>query len=156
MLLWVHSTFTRWTFRTGGLNNEDNFLLQAVGQADTVDEKRGFASIGDSVSPMTLCDQRAQAQRSVAGSKNENNQSVSRRKLSEIKLKRTDTTLDLSQLAKRAGKEKRKEQKRNGGEDIYTLGNHASALVSFKRTNHNEPHHRQRSIDESSASTTIR
>ncbi|PTU18609.1 hypothetical protein P175DRAFT_0319038 [Aspergillus ochraceoroseus IBT 24754] len=31
------------------------------------------------------------------------------RTLSEIKLKRTDTTLDLSQKAKRAGKEKRKE-----------------------------------------------
>ncbi|KAL6239229.1 hypothetical protein BDW75DRAFT_154096 [Aspergillus navahoensis] len=30
------------------------------------------------------------------------------RTLSEIKLKRTDTTLDLSQKAKRAGKEKRK------------------------------------------------
>ncbi len=36
----------------------------------------------------------------------------SRRKISEIKLKRTDTTLDLSQKAKRA-KERRK---RNGGE----------------------------------------
>jgi len=31
-------------------------------------------------------------------------------KLSEIKLKRTDTTLDLSQLAKRAGKEKKEEE----------------------------------------------
>jgi len=62
---------------------------------------------------MTLCDQRAQAQRLVTRSKNGNNQCVSRRKLSEIKLKRTDTTLDLSQLAKRAGKEK---EKRKGGE----------------------------------------
>ena len=31
--------------------------------------------------------------------------------LSEIKLKRTDTTLDLSQKAKRAGKEKKKNSK---------------------------------------------
>ena len=33
------------------------------------------------------------------------------RTLSEIKLKRTDTTLDLSQKAKRAGEEKKKEVK---------------------------------------------
>lgn len=77
--------------------------------------KKGFASIGGSVSPMTLCVRHAQAQRSVARSKNENNQCVSRRKLSEIKLKRTDTTLDLSQLAKRAGKEKRKEEMGESG-----------------------------------------
>ena len=32
-----------------------------------------------------------------------------RRTLPEIKLKRTDTTLDLSQMAKRAGEEKKKE-----------------------------------------------
>jgi hypothetical protein len=42
-------------------------------------------------------------------SKNRNNQCGLLRDLSEIKLKRTDTTLDLSQKAKRA-KEKRKEE----------------------------------------------
>jgi hypothetical protein len=44
------------------------------------------------------------------------------RTLSEIKLKRTDTTLDLSQKAKRAGKEKKKKIKRMGAlGGIYTL-----------------------------------
>lgn len=36
------------------------------------------------------------------------------RTLSEIKLKRTDTTLDLSQKAKRAGEEKKKKSKGRG------------------------------------------
>lgn len=35
--------------------------------------------------------------------------------LSEIKLKRTDTTLDLSLTAKRAGEEKKKEKPNQGG-----------------------------------------
>jgi hypothetical protein len=40
--------------------------------------------------------------------------------VSEIKLKRTDTTLDLSQMAKRAGKEKkRRNQKGEGRRGIY-------------------------------------
>ena len=43
---------------------------------------------------------------------------VFRRKLSEIKLKRTDTTLDLSQLAKRAGEEK-KEEEGVGREEVF-------------------------------------
>ncbi|KAJ5760846.1 hypothetical protein N7520_008002 [Penicillium odoratum] len=103
----------------------------ATGQADTVDEK-GFASIGDSVSPMTLCVQHAQAQRLIARSKNENNQCVSRRKLSEIKLKRTDTTLDLSQLAKRAGKEKRKEEMEEGGRRyLYPQAEDASGNLAY-------------------------
>ena len=48
-------------------------------------------------------------------------------KLSEIKLKRTDTTLDLSQLAKRAGEEKKKRKGRMGGRYLY-LGEGARAL----------------------------
>ena len=40
-------------------------------------------------------------------------------KLSEIKLKRTDTTLDLSQLAKRAGKEKEEEEDWRAAGSIY-------------------------------------
>ena len=39
-------------------------------------------------------------------------------KLSEIKLKRTDTTLDLSQLAKRAGEEKEEEEGR-GKREVF-------------------------------------
>lgn len=39
-------------------------------------------------------------------------------KLSEIKLKRTDTTLDLSQLAKRAGEE-RKEEEGRGKREVF-------------------------------------
>jgi hypothetical protein len=45
------------------------------------------------------------------------------RDLSEIKLKRTDTTLDLSQKAKRAEEEKRKRRSfasRPAGEEFYT------------------------------------
>ena len=48
-----------------------------------------------------------------AGFKNKNNLECSRRNVSEIKLKRTDTTLDLSQKAKRAKEEKRRT--RDGG-----------------------------------------
>jgi hypothetical protein len=52
------------------------------------------------------------------------------RTLSEIKLKRTDTTLDLSQKAKRAGEEKKKKSKeRAGAASFYTWpvgGNGAS------------------------------
>ncbi|KAJ5294544.1 hypothetical protein N7508_009365 [Penicillium antarcticum] len=70
-------------------NGKSKLLLQAPEQAETIDEK-GFASIGGS---RDMRKHRGQA----TGSKNENNQSVSKRKLSEIKLKRTDTTLDLSQ-----------------------------------------------------------
>ena len=71
--------------------------------------KRVFASIGDSVSPMTLCGQacastEAQPRRPKIRLINV----VFLRTLSEIKLKRTDTTLDLSQKAKRAGEEKKK------------------------------------------------
>ena len=49
---------------------------------------------------------------SPADFKNKDNLEFSRRKVSEINLKRTDTTLDLSQKAKRA-KEKRKRKKRS-------------------------------------------
>lgn len=52
------------------------------------------------------------------------------RTLSEIKLKRTDTTLDLSQKAKRAGEEKKKSKWRRAGRSIYTPGREARmALV---------------------------
>ena len=42
-----------------------------------------------------------------------------RRMISEIKLKRTDTTLDLSQLAKRAGKERKEEEGTGEGLPFY-------------------------------------
>ena len=42
--------------------------------------------------------------------------------LSEIKLKRTDTTLDLSQKAKRAREERKKKSKGGGGERDYIVG----------------------------------
>jgi hypothetical protein len=48
-----------------------------------------------------------------ASFKNKFNHECSRRNVSEIKLKRTDTTLDLSQKAKRAKEEKRRA--RDGG-----------------------------------------
>ncbi|KAJ5762383.1 uncharacterized protein N7511_005765, partial [Penicillium nucicola] len=67
----------------------EKLLLQATGQADQLMKK----CKPDDTVQRDMRKHRGQ----VAGSKNENNQSVSKRKLSEIKLKRTDTTLDLSQ-----------------------------------------------------------
>lgn len=86
----------------------NNHLLQPVSKP-TVLMKKVFASIGDSVSPMTLCGRtcastEAQPRRPKIRLINV----VFLRTLSEIKLKRTDTTLDLSQKAKRAGEEKKK------------------------------------------------
>jgi hypothetical protein len=49
---------------------------------------------------------------SPADSKNKDNLEFSRRKVSEIKLKRTDTTLDLSQKAKRAKEQNRRTRER--------------------------------------------
>ena len=49
---------------------------------------------------------------SPAGFKNKDNLEFSRRKVSEIKLKRTDTTLDLSQKAKRAKEQNRRTRER--------------------------------------------
>lgn len=82
-------------------------LLRDSRQAEDNDEKR-FASTGGSVRPVTRC-------RSLYASTGSLQRipkmnliiELSRRTISEIKLKRTDTTLDLSQKAKRAeeGKE---------------------------------------------------
>jgi len=47
-----------------------------------------------------------------AGFKNKNNLELVRRPVSEIKLKRTDTTLDLSQKAKRAKEQNRRTRER--------------------------------------------
>jgi len=78
--------------------------------------KRVFASIGDSVSPMTLCGQTcASTEVQPRRPKIRLINVVFLRTLSEIKLKRTDTTLDLSQKAKRAGEEKEKSLKRSRG-----------------------------------------
>ncbi|KAJ6089716.1 hypothetical protein N7467_004932 [Penicillium canescens] len=77
----------------GSIGRDRKLLLQAPGQAETVDEKGSRRSGPDDTVQRGMRKHRGQ----VAGSKNENNQSVSKRKLSEIKLKRTDTTLDLSQ-----------------------------------------------------------
>ncbi|KAJ6189420.1 hypothetical protein N7519_004328, partial [Penicillium mononematosum] len=72
-------------------------LLQAPGQAEQL-MKKEFASIGGSVSPMTLCNK---ACASTGAKSRDPKIGIIKvfpgRKLSEIKLKRTDTTLDLSQ-----------------------------------------------------------
>ena len=87
-------------------------LPQSIGQADGDDEKKEFASIGGSVRPMTRCDRPcASTEGPLRGAKIRIINVVFLRTLSEIKLKRTDTTLDLSQKAKRAGEEKKKEIK---------------------------------------------
>ncbi|KAL4783627.1 hypothetical protein BJX76DRAFT_246056 [Aspergillus varians] len=77
--------------------------------------KSVFASIGGSVSPMTLCSKTcASTEAPPQNPKIRLIKVVFLRTLSEIKLKRTDTTLDLSQKAKRAGKEKKKLSKGPG------------------------------------------
>jgi hypothetical protein len=62
-----------------------------------------------------------------AGFKNKNNLECSRRNVSEIKLKRTDTTLDLSQKAKRAKEEKRRAR---DGQFIYPTGAASASAVA--------------------------
>ena len=81
--------------------------------------KRLFASIGGSVSPMTLCGRTcASTEAPPPRPKIRLINVVFLRTLSEIKLKRTDTTLDLSQKAKRAKEEKKKVPK-GAGEARY-------------------------------------
>ena len=85
------------------------FLPQTARQASNIDEKRRFASIGGSVRPMTLCDQpcastESRSQSAKIGIINV----VFLRTLSEIKLKRTDTTLDLSHNGKESWRRKEK------------------------------------------------
>jgi hypothetical protein len=107
-----------------------HFLLQPAGQADELDEKSVFASIGGSVSPMTLCGGVcASTEAPPLGPKMRLINVVSLRTLSEIKLKRTDTTLDLSQKAKRAGEKKKKRIKRTGVQAIFM----PSGLWSVRR-----------------------
>lgn len=79
-----------------------------------------FASIEGSVSPMTQCGKTCASTEALPRNpKIRIINVVFLRTLSEIKLKRTDTTLDLSQKAKRAGEEKKKEIKRGRGEVAY-------------------------------------
>lgn len=101
---------------------DKHFLLQPVEQADKIDEKsvKEFASIGGSVSPMTRCGRIcASTEVQPRDPKIRLINVVFLRTLSEIKLKRTDTTLDLSQKAKRAGEEKKKKRKRRRGEACH-------------------------------------
>ena len=78
------------------------------------------ASIGGSVSPMTLCGKACASTEALPRDpKMRLINVVFLRTLSEIKLKRTDTTLDLSQKAKRAEKRKKKSIKRRGVEGIF-------------------------------------
>jgi len=70
----------------------------------------------------TVEDEHGQAQRQVLlDSKIGIIKDLLRRVVSEIKLKRTDTTLDLSQKAKRAKEEKKKNVQRLEGREIYIL-----------------------------------
>lgn len=93
-----------------------SILLQPVGVKPTALMKKAFkkwfASIEGSVSSMTLCSRTcASTEVPPRVSKIRLINVVLLRALSEIKLKRTDTTLDLSQKAKRAGEEKKKKAK---------------------------------------------
>ena len=77
--------------------------------------KKEFASPSGSVRPGTQCKRSWASPEDLSPSTKINLIiDFSRRRISEIKLKRTDTTLDLSQKAKRA-KEKKKEKGRVGG-----------------------------------------
>ncbi|PYI15502.1 hypothetical protein BO99DRAFT_250609 [Aspergillus violaceofuscus CBS 115571] len=107
-----------------GAHTRKKFSSPTSRQADKIDEKGWFASIGGSVSPMTLCGPTcASTEVRPQGTKIRLINVVFLRTLSEIKLKRTDTTLDLSQKAKRAGKEKKKKSKeRRAARGIYPVG----------------------------------
>lgn len=95
-------------------------LLQPIGQAGgklmKKKDKMHFASLGGSVRPRTRCGRPCA---STAGRTRDPKMRlinvVFLRILSEIKLKRTDTTLDLSLTAKRAGEEKEKKETKDGG-----------------------------------------
>ena len=83
-----------------------------------------FASLGGSVRPRTLCDGAcASTEAPSRGPKMRLITYVFLRTLSEIKLKRTDTTLDLSQKAKRAGEKKERNfQRAREGSGLYIAG----------------------------------
>jgi hypothetical protein len=85
-------------------------LLHPAEQADLI-MKKVFASLGGSVRPRTQCTKACASTEALERDpKMRIINVVFLRTLSEIKLKRTDTTLDLSQKAKRA--EERKEEKK--------------------------------------------
>ena len=98
-----------------------SILLQSPRQAEGTDEKKKvmmLASPGGSVRPGTLCKTSWASPEDVSlGTKIDLIIDFSRRRISEIKLKRTDTTLDLSQKAKRA-EEKRWNESGGGGKYI--------------------------------------
>ncbi|KAJ5901989.1 hypothetical protein N7495_002517 [Penicillium taxi] len=83
------------------MDTANTFLLQAIGQAEAVDEKRCSHRPGVVASSM----RKHRGWSLLSKIRIINVFSIG--KLSEIKLKRTDTTLDLSQLAKRAKEEKK-------------------------------------------------
>ena len=74
----------------------------------TTMKRCGFASTDGSVRPVTRCEESfASKEDSPRGTKINLINNFFRRRISEIKLKRTDTTLDLSQKAKRARERKK-------------------------------------------------
>lgn len=83
-----------------------------------------FASQGGSVRPRTRCQESMRKHRGIRrrDPKMRIINDISRRIISEIKLKRTDTTLDLSQMAKRA-EEKEKEKARRMARRQILIGN---------------------------------
>ena len=83
-------------------------LLHPAEQADLI-MKKVFASLGGSVRPRTQCTKACASTEALERDpKMRIINVVFLRTLSEIKLKRTDTTLDLSQKAKIAKEEKKK------------------------------------------------
>ena len=99
------------------LLNDEQSLLQSPRQAEFIDEKSNVrvdqlqCKAGDTVR-RTMSKPRG----SPTEKKIDLIIDLSRRIISEIKLKRTDTTLDLSQKAKRAKEEKKKLE---GEEGVY-------------------------------------
>ena len=86
-----------------------NLFSRCLLEANTSDEKVEFASARSSAILATLTEGISKLSGPRWVQKVDNLKS-SRRNVSEIKLKRTDTTLDLSQKAKRAKEEKRGEE----------------------------------------------
>jgi type II secretory pathway component PulJ len=88
------------------------------------DQRSRFASLGGSVIPRTRwMESCASTAETIRGAKIRIITIGLLRDLSEIKLKRTDTTLDLSQKAKRAGEEKKKKiPKTSAGIAVFYAG----------------------------------
>lgn len=116
----------------GNLGSCSGVFFTALDEPTRAMKKQEFASLGGSVIPRTQwMESCASTEDTIREAKIRIITNVSDRDVSEIKLKRTDTTLDLSQKAKRA-EEKRKEKipkKLGGRAAFYAVSQGGEALA---------------------------